>query len=443
MVAGRMEWMVTCLACGAAALTLVACDEDPINQRFECSIEDVILDSICLPDEDKELADEVCKHLCEQWLEDFPPGEGVVYDCSEVSVENYTGSFHTECEVDVDWEAVILEDPDSGLTRRYRCAAPWQAYDYYCAWDADGDGRVERNEGLYLTQTLFHGCGVSSTAGHQSCIDDCVEVFEQANAFLDSEGVDCGFPVALCDSLDFAYELEGQVCDAAGRMLDRAGDRAEKLVWSTADGGAATRPLACSLSGDCCQAYGPAVCTNLALDTRQAAAAEHITDIAGRVRFVAGVAGAAPVAVPFTGTVRSALRSCDNRAGTCPLYLEDIEVELPPYVLGIMLDGRRYDLISPSVTLEAPTLGVVDMRTGAVKLLGDRISLRLTATARLPDEGMSIRLDERPELPAAIDGRVADKGALSELTASVSLPGSDATVTVELHSARTPGRGVR
>jgi hypothetical protein len=443
MSTSRITRFAARVTCGAAAVVAIAACENPINQRYFCAIEDIQIDGFCLPYEDRELSEEVCKHLCEEAQEQADPANGIHdYDCDDVSVDNATHDFPDVCEVDVDWADVLIGDPDSGLAHRYNCGAPWQAYDYYCPWDVDHDGVEELSEGSYLTATVFQGCGIDSTAGHQSCIDDCADVLASINAYLDFEGVDCSFPVFLCDSLDFPVELEGQVCDAAGMMLDRTGDRADKIVWSTADGGPATRPLACSLSGNCCDAFGPAVCSNLALGTSAAAAAEHITGIAGTVTFASGVAGVPPVVASVTGTVRSSSRSCNNSAGTCPLYLEDLQLQIPGDVRGILFNGVRYDLSSLSARIDGPALGVADVRTRAAKLLGDRVSLRIAATVRIPSKGVSMRVEETPELPAAIDARMSSSGELIALTTSLSLPGN-ATLTIALAKSTSPNGAAR
>jgi hypothetical protein len=434
------------LACGAAAvLAVAACAEPKINQRFECTIEDIILGEACIPPEyADELPHEACKYMCEQSQAVSPPENPIHdYDCDDVSYEEYTDQFPTECEPEVDWEEVILDDPDSGLTHSYSCNSQWQAFDYFCPWDVDDDGEVELGEGSYLEPTWFQGCGIDSTAGHQSCIDNCAEAIEATNDANAWAGIPCNWPVAICNGIDFAIEQQGQVCDSVGMVIDRAGDRADKIVWSTADGGPATRPLACSLSGNCCDAFGPAVCSNLKLGTRSMAAADHITGISGTVTFASDTPGAAPVVVQVGGTVRSSSRSCINSAGTCPLYLEDLQLVFPQYIPGIVLDGTQYNLFNLSATLEAPTLGVADMSTRAVKLLGDRASLRLSATAQIPAKGVTVRVDEIPALPAAIDARINQRGEIIALTSSVSLPGSHATITIQLGGATASHRGAQ
>jgi hypothetical protein len=102
----------------------------------------------------------------------------------------------------------------------------------------------------------------------------------------------------------------------------------------------------------------------------------------------------------------------------------------------------RYDLSSLSATIDAPALGVADVRTRAVKLLGDRVSLRVAATVRMPAQGMSMRVEETPELPAAIDARLSQKGELVALATSLSLPGN-ATITIALAKPTTPNGGAR
>lgn len=431
------------VACGAAAAFAIAACDKPINQRFFCDIEDIGLGGFCLPPEDEELAQAVCKHLCEEAQEQADPLNGIhEYDCDDVSIDNATHQFPDICVVDVDWAEELVDDPDSGLTHRYNCAAPWEDGEYYCAWDVDADGVVELGEGSYLQSAVFQGCGIDSTAGHQSCIDNCAVGLEALNDYLAVNGANCSFPVFLCDSVNFPVELEGQVCDAAGMMLDRAGDRADKIVWSTADNGPATRPLACSLSGNCCDAFGPAVCSNLALGTRAIAAAEHVTSIAGTVTFDSGVAGVPTRVANVTGTVKSSSRSCSNSAGTCPLYLEELDFQLTDDVRGIVFGNVQYDITSLSATIDAPALGVADMGRRTAKLLGDRLSLRIAATVRIPAKGVSMRLEETPALPAAIDARLDQNGELVALTTSLSLPGND-TITIALARPTTPNGGVR
>ena len=420
----------------AALSVLVAC-ETPPNQRIECTIEDVYLGLLCI---DPEYADELdqaaCEHVCEEWQETLPPGHpDLGIDCSEVSYENVTHTIHSECDIDIDWEEVILGDATSGLTHRYSCGAPWAANDYFCPGDVDDDGLTEPGEGIYLTQTLFHGCGTDSTAGHQSCIDDCTDVLTYANAVLVAEGItNCSFPVGLCNGLNFAYELEGQVCEGAMAM-DRAGDRAEDIVWSPEDGGPDTRPLACSLSGNCCEDFGLGACSNIRLGNRNVPIAGKTTALTGTVTYTASKK-AQPRVIPVTGWIRTSSGSCNNSAGTCPMYLDDLQLDFPERVDNVEIDGQRYDLSAIDASMDSPTLGVLDTRTLSVKLLGDHLPLRISATAAVANT--SIRFDEIPAMPASADARLNVNGDIVELNAVHAPMGSDATLVIDLVQATSP-----
>lgn len=438
----RIKHLVVAQIALTACTLLVACPSPP-NQWIDCSLEDIDFGLLCIPPEYQELSHAACQHQCEEWQESLPPGDpSLGYDCSEVSDENVTGEIHSECEIDVDWEEVILEDPDSGYTHSYGCSAPWPANDYYCPWDVDMDGLVENNEGTYLTQTQFQGCGTDSTAGHQSCIDNCGEILEDINLYLTLNGVtDCSFPVTLCGSLDFAFEYHGQVCTAQ-MVMDRTGDRAEMITWSTEDGGSATRPLSCSLSGDCCEEFGLGACSNIRLGNRNAPVAGNTNALVGTVTYRSSER-AKPREIAVSASVRTSSRTCNNSANTCPMYLDDLQIAFPQDVDGVVIDGARYDLSDMAVRLDAPTLGVLDTRTRAVKLLGDRLPLRVTATASVSATNTSIRVDELPALPAEIDARMSPNGDIVELTVVHAPQGSEATLTIELTQATTPRGGAR
>ncbi len=431
------------IVCGAAVFTAAACDENTINQRIECSIEGEIFSVQCLPHEyADELDREACIYDCELAQELVHPDDPFTdLDCTEVSYENVTDEWPTECEVVVDWEEEILEDPDSDFQHRYSCNAPWNSGEHVCPSDVNNNGVVEEGEALVLVRTQFYGCAIDSTSGHQSCIDSCREFLEQANADLLADGVtDCEFPVNECDALSFAVELEGQVCDASELMVDRTGDRADKIVWSTVDGNEVNRPLACSLSSNCCEEFSRGVCNNLNFGSRASSAAEQTSFMTGSLTY-ADSADATPVVVPVSAMLRSSSRPCENSAGTCPFYLEDLQLSFPSYLEEVTIDGIEYELSDVSVALEAPTLGVLHQPSREVKLLGDRTALRVMATARVPSAKLSIRVDEIPELPAAIDARISPNGDIVELTVTHTQSQRGAVLSIALNQDTGLTRG--
>jgi len=241
-----------------------ACESDPINQDVECFLEENSVGIICLPDEHKQHSHEACVETCKAAQEAASPNNWIQeFECDDVTFENFTGQFPELCEVETDWDAVLFDDPGAPLDHNYSCQNTQTLLNTYCSWDHDGDGTIEGNEGSYpdLPQ-FFNGCGEDATDAHQACIDNCAESLQSLNDYWEAVGADCEYSLALCDSIGFPVELQGSTCDAAGMKVDRGGDHAENLVWSTADGGATQRPLACSLTRDCCEGFGPLACAN-------------------------------------------------------------------------------------------------------------------------------------------------------------------------------------
>ncbi len=416
-----------------------ACDSDPINQRVECSLEEFGLGLICLPDEHKQHSHEACVETCKDAQAAASPFSAIQgYECDDVTFENFTDEFPQECEIETDWDAVLFDDPGAPLDHNYSCQNTQTLLNLYCSWDVDGDGTIEGNEGSYpnLPQA-FNGCGEDATDAHQECINNCTDVLQDLNNYWEDVGADCEYSIALCDSIGFPVELEASTCDAAGMKLDRGGDRAENLEWSTADGGTKQRPLACSLTRDCCDGFGALACANLAADTVIELAAKQTTNLAGTIKIV--LADGSSIESSLDGMVTSSSRGCSNPAGTCPLYVERLQLGMRGELRGIVVDGVGYDITRLSTSLDAPVLGALDSRTRVAKLSGDRVALRVEATAHDSAARMSASVNELVPLPSAINAEVNRRGEVVRVTASLGLPGGT-TVHVDVSQNEAGGR---
>ncbi|MEQ1570449.1 MAG: hypothetical protein ABMA64_32750 [Myxococcota bacterium] len=170
-----------------------------------------------------------------------------------------------------------------------------------------------------------------------------------------------------------------------------------EAVWS--DG--ATAPLGCDLDVDCCAELG--VCDALAAGS-DGGLAEHEVVVAGTVE-VAHWFGVDTFEV--AGTARWSAPSCDNADGSCPMFLEALDLD----AAGVKAGGETWvSLEGLTASLHQPALGAWRPQTGELLIPGERLVLDLDAAASatwLGGEG-PLELTQHPD--GFVGGAVTDRG---------------------------------
>jgi hypothetical protein len=181
-------------------------------------------------------------------------------------------------------------------------------------------------------------------------------------------------------------------CELAKPVPDANGDQADPLgaglLWSTA-AGRVTAPLACDLNQTCCTSFESPACKNLEYGRVFQPAATSSAQLAVVAMLESG---GVETRASFSGVMTFSLASCSNPAGTCPIYIESLELVASDPISGVWDDGTRtgvaYSVSDMALSLVKPTMGAQHATTRQFQLAPDALRIRFEGDFRTRNQSL-------------------------------------------------------
>lgn len=414
-----------------ALVMICACTEGgPVNNFYRCGFPGGDSDirnvgSACLPkgEDSLEARDCACVKACEEFKADAAdnPNHPIHQaDCNLVEFTDLTNS-SLACTPDQPTLDECAEDPPTPI---YRCAGP-----ILPSCQVDGDTHTAMIDAIDIC--LQPGEDLDDV--HNRCRQECEATIAAAEALHPG----CNMPESLCANLDYPEPVfdDTGVCTAEQQIGPGPdGVRMEGLAWPGRDGIPAKRPLACRYGEDCCAAYGQYACDSIerGLEGRQPIA-ERATQLRGTLKV--GPAKGSGVVVEVGGRITFTNRPCSNPHMTCPLYVEELQLDMVRASGPIEIDGLSVKLERMTARLARPALGVLERERGTLKLPRHQLSMTVTGEALIG--GTRMRFEKDFVLPDELEGTFEAGRGVTALRGEQHRPGLGSSwITVNLAVAQ-------